>query len=146
MCWCSLLLTLMISPIYFWGWLCLFKKMWSDAKQSHKLYEEAKKAEKSVNDIISSIGTPDEDDRGKLKRAMEFYKGLNPAAVTFFDVMLRKANDDHDKQETRRRREREEEERRRRNSYHSSNYHHHSGGSFGGHGGISHGGGANRHF
>lgn len=144
----------MISPIYFWEWLCLFKKMWSDAKQSHKLYEEAKKAEKSVNEIISGIGTPDEDDRGKLKRAMEFYKGLNPAAVTFFDVMLyeklkkmlRKANDDHDEQEARRRRKREEEERRRRNSYHSSNYHQHSGGSFGGHGGISHGGGANRHF
>ncbi len=115
MCWCSLLLTLMISPIYFWEWLCLFKKMWSDAKQSHKLYEEAKKAEKSVNDIISSIGTPDEDDRGKLKRAMEFYKELNPAAVTFFDFMLyeklknmlRKANDDHNEQEARRRRERE---------------------------------------
>ena len=107
-----------------------------------------------MNEIISGIGTPDEDDRDKLKRAMNVYKGLNSAAVTFFDVllyeklknMLRKANDDHDKQEARRRREREEEERRRRNSYHSSNYHHHSGGSFGGHGGISHGGGASRHF
>lgn len=90
----------------------------------------------------------------RYERAMKFYKGLNPAAVTFFDVMLyeklkkmlRKANDDHNEQEARRRREREEEERRRRNSYHSSSYHHHSGGSFGGHGGISHGGGANRHF
>lgn len=137
-------------------WLCSFKKMWSDAKQSHKLYEEAKKAEKSVNEIISGIGTPDEDDRDKLKRAMNVYKGLNSAAVTFFDVMLyeklkkmlKKANDDHDEQEARRRRKREEEERRRRNSYHSSSssYHHHSGGSFGGHGGISHGGGASRHF
>ncbi len=136
-------------------WIGSFQKMWADAKQSHKLYEEAKKAEKSVNEIISGIGTPDENDRDKLKRAMNVYKGLNPAAITFFDVMLyeklkkmlKKANDDHDEQEARRRRKREEEERRRRNSYHSSSsYHHHSGGSFGGHGGISHGGGANRHF
>lgn len=135
------------------NWFNSFDSMWTSAKKSHKFYIEAKNAENSINEIISHIGTPDENDREKLKKAMKFYNELTPAAISFFDValyekikrMLKKANDDYDEQEARRRRRREEE-RRHRSSYHSSSSSHHSSGSYGGHGGISHGGGASRHF
>lgn len=136
-------------------WLHLFMVQAAQARQSHAYYNNAKESEKEMRETISHITTPSENDVNKLKKAVRLYDDLNPEEKAFIDIalyenikeLLRRANQDHDEQERRRRRRREEEEARRRSSYHSSSSHHHSGGSsFGGHGGISHGSGASKHF
>lgn len=141
------------------AWLDSFNESFALVEKDYKIYTSAKQKEKEINKIISRAFKAEEDDLNRIDSALMIYKSLNEEEKRFvpenlfakLKKMKHAAEDDHeDKERKRRKRREEEEERRRRASYSSNSHSHHSssfGGShYGGHGGISHGGGAHRGF
>lgn len=141
------------------AWLDSFNESLALVEKDYKIYTSAKQKEKEINKIISRAFRAEEDDLNRIDSALMIYKSLNEEEKRFvpenlfakLKKMKHAAEDDHeDKERKRRKRREEEEERRRRASYSSNSHSHHSssfGGShYGGHGGISHGGGAHRGF
>ena len=142
------------------AWLDSFNESFALVEKDYKIYTSAKQKEKEINKIISRAFKAEEDDLNRIDSALMIYKSLNEEEKRFvpenlfakLKKMKHAAEDDHeDKERERRKRREEEEERRRRASYSSNSHSHHSSSSFGGshyggHGGISHGGGAHRGF
>lgn len=141
------------------AWLDSFNESFALVEKDYKIYTSAKQKEKEINKIISRAFKAEEDDLNRIDSALMLYKSLNEEEKRFvpenlfakLKKMKHAAEDDHeDKERERRKCREEEEERRRRASYSSNSHSHHSssfGGShYGGHGGISHGGGAHRGF
>lgn len=142
------------------AWLDSFNESFALVEKDYKIYTSAKQKEKEINKIISRAFRAEEDDLNRIDSALMIYKSLNEEEKRFvpenlfakLKKMKHAAEDDHeDKERERRKRREEEEERRRRASYSSNSHSHHSSSSFGGshyggHGGISHGGGAHRGF
>ena len=146
------------------AWLESFNKSFALVEKDYEIYTSAKQKEKEINKIISRASRAEEDDLDRIDSALMIYKSLNEEEKRFvpenlfakLKKMKHDAEDDHEDKERERERKRrkqreEEEERRRRASYSSSSHSHHSSSSFGGshyggHGGISHGGGAHRGF
>ncbi len=142
------------------AWLDSFNESFALVEKDYKIYTSAKQKEKEINKIISRAFKAKEDDLNRIDSALMIYKSLNEEEKRFvpenlfakLKKMKHAAEDDHeDKERERRKRREEEEERRRRASYSSNSHSHHSSSSFGGshyggHGGISHGGGAHRGF
>lgn len=131
------------------NWLREFYRGFGVAERDHSDYEKAKKTEKTIKEIVDSVGTPDEHDIDKLKRAIRMYNSLSSSERKYFDKgvyesarrKLSKAEEDHDERERRRRRDDDD--------YFGGGFYGGSGsfgGSISGSGGISNGGGASRGF
>ena len=130
------------------NWLEGFYREFDAAKIDHGNYEKAKETEKAVRGIVDSVGTPDEDDIDKLKRAIRMYESLSSSECVYFDQdvyenarrKLSKAEEDHAERERRRRDDDDD--------HFGGGYYGGSGSfsSFGGYGGISNGAGASRGF
>lgn len=131
------------------NWLRGFYREFGVAERDHGNYEKAKETEKAVREIVDSVGTPDEHDIDKLKRAIRMYDSLSSSERNYFDRnvyetarrMLAEAEDDQ-KERERRRKRRDDDDYFGGGGYHGGSS---SFGSFGG-GGISNGGGASRGF
>lgn len=132
------------------NWLKEFYREFGVAERDHGNYEKAKETEKAVKGIVDSVGTPDEHDIDKLKRAIRMYNSLSSSERVYFDQgvyenarrKLSKAEEDHEERERRRRR-RDDDDHFGGGFYGGSGS---SGGSIGGSGGISNGAGASRGF
>ena len=134
------------------NWLREFYREFGVAERDHSDYEKAKKTEKTIKEIVDSVGTPDEHDIDKLKRAIRMYNSLSSSERKYFDKgvyesarrKLSKAEEDHDERERRRRRD--DDDHFGGGFYGGSGSFSGFGGSIGGSGGISNGGGASRGF
>lgn len=134
------------------NWLKKFYREFGVAERDHGNYEKAKETEKAVREIVDSVGTPDEHDIDKLKRAIRMYNSLSSSERVYFDQSvyenarrkLSKAKEDHEEHE--RRRKRDDDDHSGGGFYGGSGSFSGFGGSIGGSGGISNGGGASRGF
>lgn len=134
------------------NWLRGFYREFGVAERDHGNYEKAKETEKAVREIVDSVGTPDEHDIDKLKRAIRMYNSLSSSERVYFDQSvyenarrkLSKAKEDHEEHE--RRRKRDDDDHFGGGFYGGSGSFGGFGGSIGGSGGISNGGGASRGF
>lgn len=134
------------------NWLREFYREFGVAERDHGNYEKAKETEKAVREIVDSVGTPDEHDIDKLKRAIRMYNSLSSSERVYFDKSvyenarrkLSKAKEDHEEHE--RRRKRDDDDHSGGGFYGGSGSFGGFGGSIGGSGGISNGGGASRGF